>query len=210
MALISVIATCEDTLGAIPSLLLVNTSDTSAVVQNTGYLNGAPISPSGFLSTPPAFLNGQIVIVKTTDMNAIFMRVSIDGSSNVNLVPYGGISSRTFTTPTFSNVTTANQLSAVKDALVNYSFSATVTISVLTGQSVTANLKYADNSGMSTNVVTLDSCTTSNSGVLGLTQTNSLKLSGIIPAGKYRQVTFAVTGSATAPNALTGGQEVML
>lgn len=119
------------------------------------------------------------------------------------------ILSRSFSTPTFSSSTTATQLSTTRDALVSYCYNATVTISVLAGQSVTASLKYADNSGMTTNPVLVDTSITSNSGVLGLTQVNALKLSGIVPAGKFRQVTFSVSG-ATAPSALASGQEVLL
>lgn len=116
---------------------------------------------------------------------------------------------RSFSTPTFSSSTTVTRLSTTRDASVQYSYNATVAISLLSGQSITATLKYADNSGMSTNLVTCDSQNTSNSGVLGLSQTNTLKVSCIIPANKYRQVTFATSGGATAPAALATGQEVL-
>ncbi len=118
------------------------------------------------------------------------------------------LASKTYQSPTFNSATTATQLSSTTEADVFYAFDGTVTISLLAGQSVTATLKYADNSGMSTNVVTVDSATTSNSGVLNLTQTNTLRIGGKIPAGKYRQVTFAVAGSgAAAPTTIKAGQE---
>lgn len=118
------------------------------------------------------------------------------------------LASKTYQSPTFNSATTATQLSSTTEADVFYAFDATVTISLLAGQSVTATLKYADNSGMSTNVVTVDSATTSNSGVLNLTQTNTLRIGGKVPAGKYRQVTFAVAGSgAAAPTTIKAGQE---
>lgn len=118
---------------------------------------------------------------------------------------------KVFGSATFSNATTATKLSASRDAQVQYAFDASVAISLLAGQSVTAVLKYADDSGMTTNVVTVDSQTTSNSGVLGLTQTNTLKVSGIVPKNKFRQVTFSVTGTgATAPTAIKASQEVLL
>lgn len=118
---------------------------------------------------------------------------------------------RSFSSPTFSNATTATKLSASRDASVQYSFDASVSISLLAGQTVTATLKYADDSGMTTNVVTMDSQLTGNSGVLGLTQTNTLKVSGIVPKNKYRQVTFAITGTgAAAPTAIKSSQEVLL
>lgn len=117
---------------------------------------------------------------------------------------------RVFGTPTFNGSIAATQLSATRDALVSYVYNATVSISLVAGQSVTATLRYGDNAGMA-NAVVVDSSVTSNSGVLGLSQTNALKLTGIIPAGKFRQVTFSVNGNgAAAPNALAAGQEVLL
>ncbi len=68
----------------------------------------------------------------------------------------------------------------------------------------------ADNAGLSTNLVVLDSAVTQNSGVLNLTQTNSLKVGGIIQAGKFRRVRFVVTGGAATPAALVAGQEVLI
>lgn len=111
--------------------------------------------------------------------------------------------------PNFSAVTTAGQISTSRSALVNYEFPGALALSLLTGQSVTATLKYADNSGMSTNVVTADVSSVGASGLAGLAQTNSLKLTGEIPPGKYRQVTFATTGGATTPATLTVAQEVL-
>lgn len=117
---------------------------------------------------------------------------------------------RIFSTPTFNGSTTAAQLSTTRDAQVTYTYNATVAITILAGQSVTAILKYADNVAMTTNPVTVCTSITQNSGVLGLTQVNSLTVAGMIPAGKYRQVTFAVTGSAATPNSLASGQEVLV
>lgn len=136
---------------------------------------------------------------------------AVDFIKNKPTIPT--ILSRLFSTPAFSGtggVTVATELSTSRDAQVGYAFDASVTISLLAGQSITATLQYADDSGMGTNLVTVDASETLNSGVLGLTQTNTLKLSGIIPAGKYRKVTFAVTGSATAPSTIKAGQEVLL
>lgn len=117
---------------------------------------------------------------------------------------------RVFSTPTFSSATTATQLSSTRDAQVTYDIDATVSISLLVGQSITAILTYADNSAMTTNAVIVSSKTTANSGVLGLTQTNTLNVAGIIPAGKYRQVTFTTSGSPTTPTVLKSGQEVLM
>ena len=112
--------------------------------------------------------------------------------------------------PTFSSITTATVLSSSRKAQVTYDIDASVNISLLAGQSITAVLTYADNSAMSTNPVIVSSQTTSNSGVLGLTQGNTLKIGGIIPPNKYRKVTFTVSSGATTPTALKAGQEVLL
>lgn len=114
----------------------------------------------------------------------------------------------TYQTATFLNSTTATQISSTKEAYVQYSYDATVTISLLAGQSVTAILEYADNSGMSTNLVTLDAAVTSNSGVLNLTQTNTLKVSGFVPPAKYRRVRFVTAGTGvSAPTSIKSSQE---
>lgn len=115
-----------------------------------------------------------------------------------------------YSTPTFSGSTTATKLSATRDAAVSYDYDASLNISVLAGQSVTATLKYADDAGITTNVVTVSSQIASISGLLGLANTQTLKVSGRIPANKFRQVTFAVTGSASAPTAIKAAQEVLL
>lgn len=118
-------------------------------------------------------------------------------------------SSPTYQTPAFAGstgATIATILSSTLNSNVHYAFDATVSISILGGQAVTVILEYADDAGMSSNVVLVDACTTQNSGVLGLSQTNTLRVGGNIPPTKYRKVRFVVTG-ATAPTAIKAGQE---
>lgn len=115
-----------------------------------------------------------------------------------------------YSTPTFSSATAATKLSATRDTQVSYDIDAVLTISILAGQSVTATLQYADDSGMSTNVVTVSSQVASISGLLGLSNTQTLKVAGRIPANKFRKVTFAVTGSAATPTSLKSAQEVLI
>jgi len=176
----------------------IETTESLSTALSTGYLNG---DSSGVLA------NNQDAIVVTTD-GTFKLKVIFSGDDqNLQLPLNPPLSSAT---PTFSSATTATILSSTQDALVSYSFDVTVSISILSGQSITATLNYADDSNMSTNPVTVDSMMISNSGVVGLDQTISLKLSGIVPRGKYRKVTFAVTGSATAPSSIKAGQEVLL
>lgn len=117
---------------------------------------------------------------------------------------------RSFSTPTFAGSTTATQPSVTRDALVSYGYDATNSITLIAGQTVTATLTYADNAGMTTNPVVVDACMAGNSGLLGLSQINTLQVRGVIPSGKYRRVTFATTGGAAAPSVLKAGQEVLL
>lgn len=111
------------------------------------------------------------------------------------------------------SLNSAFQISATRDANVNYTVDIAATLSLTTGQSGTVALKYADDSGMTTNVVTVQSSVNGNSGTLaiglGLTQTATAALSGIIPAGKYvKLVTTNTTGTPTFT--MRAAQEVLL
>lgn len=140
---------------------------------------------------------------------------SMSASDKTKLDAFPAYASRSFATPTFSAVTTGTQLSSSRDALVNYEFDASIAITVLGTQTVNAVLSYADNSGMSTNPVVLDSQTLTGGGIVGLNLSTTLNLKGMVPAGKYRKVTFTVSatgiglGNPAAPAALKSGQEVL-
>lgn len=201
------------------SITTSGTSGASTYNSTTGVLNVPQYANSGGAVTSVAASSSDITvggspITSSGTLTFALPSVGTPGTySGVTTDAKGRVSAgttRSFSAPTFSGITTAAQISTTRDAEVMYDIDATVNISLLAGQSVTATLKYADNSGMSTNPVTVSSQTAQNSGVLGLTQTNTLKLSGQIPAGKYRQVTFAGTGSPTLPTTLKAGQEVLL
>lgn len=119
---------------------------------------------------------------------------------------------RSFNTPTLA-VNTSRQPSAAQDTLVNASVDITSTISLTTGQNGKVSLQYADNTGFSTNVVTVQTATNGNTGSLtiglNLSQVYTAALSGIVPAGKYyRLVTTNVTGTPTYGTPII--QEVLL
>lgn len=118
------------------------------------------------------------------------------------------IGSRTFTTPTRA-LNTAFQISTTKDTLASYSVNITVAALLLAGASGTVTLEYADNSGMTTNLVTVANCTNSTSGVLSITNTNTANLSTIIPAGKF--VRLRTTNNVGTPTyAIVAQSEVLL
>lgn len=119
---------------------------------------------------------------------------------------------RSFTNPT-RTLNSAFQVSTTRDALVSYTVDIAATLSLVTGQAGTVTLQYADNSGMSTNLVTVQSSVNGNAGTLalglGLTQTASCSLTGMIPAGKYvRLVTANTVG--TPAFTMRAAQEVLL
>lgn len=114
-----------------------------------------------------------------------------------------------FSTPNFSSVTTATQLSSSRSAFVIYTFPTSMT-TLIASQTLTATLQYADDSGFTTNVVTFNSDTQGCSGIINLTLSGRLQVSGMIPAGKYRKVTLAQTGGATVPTTISSSQEVLL
>lgn len=103
---------------------------------------------------------------------------------------------------TSRSLNTAFQVSATRAAFVSYTVDVASTLSLLAGETGTVVLEYADDSGFTTNVKTVQSVVSGNAGTLtlglGLTQTTSASLTGIIPAGKYVRIrTINTTGTPT-------------
>lgn len=128
-------------------------------------------------------------------------------AGNTLNIPTYAPTSRTFnqTTPTLNG--TGTQLSTTQDTLVSCAVDITVQSLLLGNASGAVSLRYADNAAMTTNVVTVISGQSVTGGVLSLTNTNTATLTGVIPSGKFRQITSAVT-SGTATFANTKCQEV--
>lgn len=116
---------------------------------------------------------------------------------------------RTFTNPTRS-LNTAFQISSIQDTQVSYTVSIAATLSLVTGQTGTVTVQYADDSAFTTNVTTVGTFTNGNTGTLaiglGLTQTVVEPIAGIIPAAKW----VKLTSSGTATVSLTNSQEILL
>lgn len=136
--------------------------------------------------------------------------ITINDSDYSFLFPL--INNRSFNSPSLA-VNTSRQPSTSQDTMVNASVDITSTISLTTGQNGKVSLQYADNTGFSTNVVTVQSATNGNTGSLtiglNLSQVYTAALTGIVPAGKfYRLVTTNVTGTPTYGTPVI--QEVLL
>lgn len=108
---------------------------------------------------------------------------------------------RTFNNPSRS-LNSAFQISTTQDAFVSYAVDVAATLSLVTGQTGTVTLQYADDSGFTTNVKTIQASVNGNTGSLtiglNLTQTATATVSGMVPAGKYAKlVTANTTGTPT-------------
>lgn len=128
------------------------------------------------------------------------------------LITPGTVLPMSFATPTRS-LNSAFQVSSTRAAMVSYTVDIASTLSLTSGQTGTVTLQYADDSGFTTNVKTVQSSANGNTGSLtiglGLTQTATASLTGIIPAGKYvRLVTANTTGTPTFT--MRTAQEVLL
>lgn len=95
---------------------------------------------------------------------------------------------RTYNNPT-RTLNSAFQVSTTQDASVSYAVNIAATLSLVTGQTGTVILEYADDSGFTINVVTVQSSINGNSGALtiglNLGQSVTASLSGMVPANKY-------------------------
>lgn len=103
----------------------------------------------------------------------------------------------------------AFQISTERDVQVAYSVNILCASSALAGQKGRATLKYADDSGITTNVVSVCEIENSTGPLLGLSNGNTQVLAGRIPAGKYvKIVPDQVTGTPTIT--FVRSQEVLL
>lgn len=178
----------------------------SFIVDSGGNVVGEYVIPTSPASNTPQDVWNAITSAIVTYVAGV--GYTITAADIYSLV----VPARTFTTPARS-LNSAFQISVLQDVQVSYAVDIAATLSLTTGQTGTVVLEYADNSGMSTNVVTLQSAVNGNTGTLaiglGLTQTATVTLTGIVPAGKYvRLRTVNTTGTPTFT--FRTAQEVLL
>lgn len=181
---------------------------------------------SSYISEGFSVLPGQLYINYSTgnvfcikdcsNQNALVWNKVYTGTSDLAIVAtsgsYNDLSNKpvsTYSSPTFSSITTATQLSSTRDTMVIYVFPISIT-SLIASQSLSATLQYADDSDMTTNVVTVCVDLVGCSGILSLTLLGRLQVSGRIPLGKYRKVTLSQSGGATIPTTISSSQEVLV
>ena len=131
-----------------------------------------------------------------------------------NLSITGGVLNAVVPTPparVFSAATrtlnTSFQVNALRDSQVSYTVNVTLASTVLTTVTGTIVLKYADDSGITTNVVTVATGQSSLGGVLA-SGTSPQTLTGWIPAGKY-VIIQSTNNSGTPTYSAPTGQEVL-
>jgi hypothetical protein len=111
--------------------------------------------------------------------------------------------------PSNRALNTAFQISTTRDAEVVYGVDIAINLTLLVTTQGTAFLEYADNSAMSTNLVTVSSSTAMLGGVLNVQNTQTATLVGRIPAGKYVRIRTQIV-SGTPIFTVRQGQEVLL
>jgi len=186
--------------GTTASPYVVNATDTNSggtvtsVTAGTG-LSGGVITSTGTISLPSVGTAGTYSGVTTDTQGRV--------SAGTN---------RAFASP-MRSLNSAFQIDASRDAAVSYTVDVSATLSLTSGQSGTVTLEYADDSGITTNVVTVQSGVNGNTGSLtiglNLTQTATCSLSGVIPGGKYVRIRTTNT-SGTPTFTYRAAQEVKL
>lgn len=114
---------------------------------------------------------------------------------------------------TTRSLNSAFQVSTTSAAFVSYTVDVATTLSLTSGQTGTVTLQYADDSSFTANVKTIQSSVNGNTGTLaiglGLTQTSTASLTGIIPTAKYVKIVTANT-AGTPTFTYRSQQEVLL
>lgn len=114
---------------------------------------------------------------------------------------------------TTRSLNSAFQVSSSRASMVAYTVDIGSGLTLSGGTAGTVTLQYADDSGFTTNVATVQSTVDGNTGTLTLglatTQTVSATLSGLIPAGKYVKIATANT-TGTPTFTYRAGAEVLL
>lgn len=167
--------------GSLATFPSITSGTVTSITAGTG-LSGGTITTSGTISLP------------NTGTAGTYSGVTTDAQGRVTAG-----TTRAFNNPTRS-LNTAFQLT--RDTFVSYTVDIAATLTLSGGATGTVTLEYADDSGISVNVVTVQSSVNGNTGALtvglSLTQTSTASIAGIIPANKY--VRIRTTNTAGTPS----------
>lgn len=155
---------------------------------------------------------GTIQAAAETAFVAYLVANGLAAPSSVEWIVNTDADPLSFANPTRS-LNSAFQISSSRTAQVSYAVNVSCALSLTTGQSGTVFLEYADDSGFTTNVVTVNSFVNGNTGTLAiglaLTQVATGVLAGMIPAGKYVRLRTANT-TGTPTFTFVSAQEVLV
>lgn len=173
---------------AITAIQAVDTAQASAITAIQG-VDAAQATSITAIQSKDTTQDGQISAIQTKDTaqdSAIAaLQAAVNLVSNVPAAPARSLN-------------TAFQISTTRPADVSYSIPITAVAALVAGQRGKAYLKYADNSAMTTNPVTVSQDDFGIGSGLVVTGYAALKLVGRIPAGKWVSlVSENTTGTPT-------------
>lgn len=182
----------------------------SAFTNDAGYLTNTALSGYATSAAVASTYATQATVSGKFNTPTGSTSQYVRGDGSLATLPVAA--SRSFANPS-RTLNSSYQISATRDAMVSYAVNIAAALSLSGGQTGTVTLQYADDSGFTTNVVSVNSATNGNTGTLtiglGLTQTGTAGVSGIIPAGKYVKLVTANT-AGTPTFSYLSGQEVLL
>lgn len=195
------------------SLTTTGTSGAATYNSTTGVLNIPNYANSGGTVTSVTVGAGLSGGTITTTGTISMPNVGTAGTYNGNITTDAqgrvtGGTNRSFTNPTRS-LNTSFQISATQDAIVSYAVDISVAALLLAGTSGRVVLEYANETGFTTGVTTVQQSMNSAGGVLNVATSTTASLTGAIPAGKFvRLRTVNITGTPTYT--FQSAQEVLL
>lgn len=187
--------------GTSPSWIAASTGTVTSVTAGTG-LSGGTITTTGTISLPNTGTAGTYSGVTTDAQGRV--------TAGTNRAFNNTASKTLVTSPTAQGGTV---IDASRDAAVTYSVSTSTTATIGGASSVTVYLEIATtNSATAGDWTAIQTVSNGQTITLAITlqsvQSNTLTVSGIVPAGYYMRVRYAVAGIASA--SYINGQEVKL
>lgn len=186
---------------------LVDTANAS--VQAYATLHGYTLGSVTWPYLTPAQIN-SLISAASSSLATVARTGSYTDLSSKPTIPT--VSAMTFTNPARS-LNTSFQISTTSAAFVSYTVDVATSLSLSGGTTGTVTLQYADDSGFTTNVKTVQSSVNGQTGTLtiglGLNQTSTAAVTGMVPVGKYVKIVTANT-TGTPTFTYRAAQEVLL